>query len=102
MIARRHLKYIKSTDQTNEERQMMIKNALEYYNSLIKCIYTNRNEENVGQSSVQTDQFIYLASIIDGSSGGIGERTFASTCNRFLMIERSLCLLFDLASSISE
>ena len=102
MIARRHLKYIKSTDQTNEERQMMIKNAMEYYNSLIKCIYTNRNEENVGQSLVQTDPLIYLASTIDGSSGSIGERTFASTCNRFLMIEQSLYPLFGLASSIGE
>ena len=48
MIARRHLKYIKSNEETNEKRQMIIKSALEYYTSVIQCIYSNKKEKNVG------------------------------------------------------
>jgi hypothetical protein len=47
VISRRQLKYIKSKNQTNEERQITIKNALEYYTTFIKCIYENKSEKNV-------------------------------------------------------
>ncbi|CAF3577885.1 unnamed protein product [Rotaria sordida] len=46
IISRRQLKYIKSKNQTNEERQIIIKNILESYTTFIKCIYQNKPQEN--------------------------------------------------------
>ncbi|CAF3683390.1 unnamed protein product [Rotaria sordida] len=46
VISRRQLKYIKSKNQTNEERQIIIKNILESYTTFIKCIYQNKPQEN--------------------------------------------------------
>ncbi len=47
IISRRQLKYIKSENKTNEQRQITIQNALGYYTTFIECIYKNKQEKNV-------------------------------------------------------
>ncbi|UJR30844.1 hypothetical protein I4U23_018359 [Adineta vaga] len=46
VTSRRQMKYMNSTVKSHDERESIIKDALESYTTVIKCIYANRQEKN--------------------------------------------------------
>ena len=47
IVSRRQLKYIKSTNQTDKQWQLIINDAIKFYIKFIECIYENQSEKNV-------------------------------------------------------